>query len=426
MPVPESDNGMAAVQQGLFARISAALAAFASAWTAFGRAGTAVAATSAAAAEPFPDLLSASADTLVVVARRDGRIDRANAAFHRIYGSRTSIAHLLDEGGGGGGAMEDEAPFPSRSPSPSPSPRSRLDRVPGEDGQRLEISWIFTPLPAERWGDAALLGLGHDCTSERAAEIALVHATRLLSLGEIASGLAHEINQPLNVIGLALANIRRRLGSGDLDTVKLAESLARAENNVARARNMVGHLRALGRSGTTARSTLDLREAVDACLTLLAHSLRQLDIAVTVDLAPATLLVEVDRTLVGQILLNLLTNARDAVDANGAPDGARWIHIRGTSLNERVEISIADAGGGIPDALAERVFEPFFTTRPAGTRAGLGLTLSRTMARDLHGTLSFHNEGPGAVFILSLPAAPREAEPGMGDAGHDAAGGARA
>jgi C4-dicarboxylate-specific signal transduction histidine kinase len=251
--------------------------------------------------------------------------------------------------------------------------------------------------------DADLPGPDSDSTREPTAEIARLHATHLLGLGEMASGLVHEINQPLNVIGLALANIRRRLGSGEIDTAKLAESLARAESNVARARTMVSHLRTLGRSGAVGRSRPDLREVVDACLGLLAHSLRQLDINVTVDLAPATLVVEVDRTLISQILLNLLTNARDAIKAKAAPDGARWIRIRGTRSGERVELSIADAGGGIPAPLAERVFEPYFTTRPTDARAGLGLTLSRTMAQELHGTLCFHNEGEGVVFVLSWP-----------------------
>jgi C4-dicarboxylate-specific signal transduction histidine kinase len=276
--------------------------------------------------------------------------------------------------------------------------------VPAEDGRRLDISWIFTPLPAERWGEAALLGLGHDCTGERAAEIALLQSTRLLSLGEITSGLVHEINQPLNVIGLALANIRRRLEKGETDTTRLAESLTRAENNVARARTLVSHLRALGRSKALAHGPLDLREVVEASLSLLAHSLRQLGIEVRVELAPDAALLAADPTLLGQILLNLLTNARDAIEAGTAADEARWIRLGATHSSDMVEISVADSGGGIPQTLAERIFEPFFSTRVPGTRAGLGLALCRTMAGDLNGTLSFHNAGPGAVFVLALPA----------------------
>jgi C4-dicarboxylate-specific signal transduction histidine kinase len=167
---------------------------------------------------------------------------------------------------------------------------------------------------------------------------------------------------------------------------------------------LVSHLRALGRSKALAHGPLDLREVVDACLSLLAHSLRQLGIEVLVELAPDAALLEADPTLLGQILLNLLTNARDAIEAGTAADEARWIRLGATHSSDMVEISVADSGGGIPQTLAERIFEPFFSTRTTGTRAGLGLALCRTMARDLHGTLSFHNAGPGAVFVLALPA----------------------
>ena len=333
----------------------------------------------------------AAAGGLVVVVRRDGMVEMSNDEFHRAYGGRTSVSHLLGNA--------DEA-----------FPRRRNDRVQASDGQKRDISWIFTLLPGKDGGEGSVIGFGHDFTEQRAAEIALFQSAKLVTLGEMSTGVAHEINQPLNVIGLALNNLRRRIVAGEADTGRLLDSIGRAEANVTRARTIIEHMRSFGRASSDEREALDVHEAVEACRTLIAHNLRMLDVTLEVGMEPGQYVVDGDRTLVEQILLNLFTNAKDAIETLPG-DAPRWIHVSARHDGAgHVEIQVADSGGGVPGYAAERIFQPFFTTKPAGKGTGLGLSLSYGIARDLGGTLSFRNEGPGAVFTLSLPAADNVAE----------------
>ena len=333
----------------------------------------------------------AAAGGLVVVVRRDGMVEMSNDEFHRAYGGRTSVSHLLGNA--------DEA-----------FPRRRNDRVQASDGQKRDISWIFTLLPGKDGGEGSVIGFGHDFTEQRAAEIALFQSAKLVTLGEMSTGVAHEINQPLNVIGLALNNLRRRIVAGEADTGRLLDSIGRAEANVTRARTIIEHMRSFGRASSDEREALDVHEAVEACRTLIAHNLRMLDVTLEVGMEPGQYVVDGDRTLVEQILLNLFTNAKDAIETLPG-DAPRWIHVSARHDGAgHVEIQVADSGGGVPGYAAERIFQPFFTTKPAGKGTGLGLSLSYGIARDLGGTLSFRNEGPGAVFTLSLPAAGNVAE----------------
>jgi signal transduction histidine kinase len=226
---------------------------------------------------------------------------------------------------------------------------------------------------------------------------------RLNAMGELAAGMAHELNQPLTAI---LANTRAaerllRDEPPDLDTAlgamtAASEQARRAADVVARLRRMVE------RPGAADRvEAVDLRAAAEAALHLVEPRLQALHVQPRLEGVGATS-VRADPVALDQIIHNLITNALQALEQ--VPADTRRLTLTITADGERVRLTIMDTGPGIPDALRERVFEPFYTTREHGL--GLGLSLCETLAAGMDGRLELADApGRGAAFTLTLPLA---------------------
>ncbi|TNC11053.1 sensor histidine kinase [Methylobacterium terricola] len=234
----------------------------------------------------------------------------------------------------------------------------------------------------------------------RATQDELIHAGRLAALGQISTAINHEINQPLAALRTFLASTVLFLERGDEGTVR--RNLQRMTEVTQRIAEIIRHLKDFARkTGPGHCEPVRLAAAAEAALDLLRVRLRAEDVAVTCTIPPDAL-VRAEPVRLEQVLLNLMVNALDAM--RGAPER----HLALTASREAGSswrLAVSDSGGGIPPEHMAQIFDPFFTTKAAGEGLGLGLSLSSLIVRDLGGSLTAGNGGPGAVLTLVLPAA---------------------
>jgi C4-dicarboxylate-specific signal transduction histidine kinase len=230
----------------------------------------------------------------------------------------------------------------------------------------------------------------------------LVQAGKLATLGELTTGVAHELNNPLNNIGLFVGNAVDLVELGASDKERIVHEMDRALQQVRKATEIISHLRTFGRAAPFSRDPVSLSQVVTQALSLVQEQLRLRAIRVTVDLGPEEPVVLGNPVQLEQVFINLLTNARDAL----AESERKEIHITGSFVEDTVEIRFADTGPGIPPALEGRIFDPFFTTKEVGQGTGLGLSITYGIIKELGGTISVvSSPGEGATFLLRLPLA---------------------
>ncbi len=247
----------------------------------------------------------------------------------------------------------------------------------------------------------------------RALQSRLAEADRLMALGTLCAGLAHEVNNPLAYVTLNVAFVAQRLpellrvdpGAGpapvDADLAqKLIGALGHAQHGVERIRWIVQSLKAFSRPEDESKDLVDVRKVVESILPLLTHELdRRARLLKLYEPVPSVL---VNEARLGQVFMNLLLNA-----AQSLPEGHdNEIEISIRSRPPRVVVEIRDTGVGIPADIRGRIFEPFFTTKPVGVGTGLGLSICHGSVRAMGGELTFESEmGRGSVFRVALPSA---------------------
>jgi C4-dicarboxylate-specific signal transduction histidine kinase len=230
----------------------------------------------------------------------------------------------------------------------------------------------------------------------------LVQAGKLATLGELTTGVAHELNNPLNNIGLYVGNVIDRLQMDELTPESALEDLEKAMEQVRKATEIISHLRTFGRSATVPFEPVDVDEVIERALSLMQQQLRLRAIEVDLDLCPDELVVLGNPIQLEQVFINLLTNTRDALEE--VSKETKRIRISSSLERDRIEIVFADNGPGIPPSLAQRVFDPFFTTKEVGTGTGLGLSITYSIVKEHGGEISIsQTPGGGATFTLELP-----------------------
>ncbi len=233
----------------------------------------------------------------------------------------------------------------------------------------------------------------------------LVQAGKLATLGELTAGIAHELNNPLNNIGLYIGNVIDgiRLGSDSVDALVL--DLEKAQRQVEKATEIISHLRTFGRVALIDRQIISVNDVIEAALTLIREQLRLHEIEVETYLHEPDACVEGNWIQLEQVVVNLLTNARDAVE--NSPE--KWIRLSCERHDREVRISVEDSGPGIPDGFEHRVFDPFFTTKEVGKGTGLGLSITYGIVKEHGGDIVVsRGASGGACFTISLPIAERE------------------
>ncbi|RZJ43255.1 MAG: PAS domain-containing sensor histidine kinase, partial [Brevundimonas sp.] len=229
----------------------------------------------------------------------------------------------------------------------------------------------------------------------------LMHVSRLTAMGEMASSLAHELNQPLSAITSYMKGSVTLLDSGKADPKRLRDALDRAAEQALRAGDIIKRLREFVAKGETAHTLEDPAALTEGASALALVGAKDRGLRVDLRFARGIGKVVVDKVQVQQVALNLIRNAVDAM----AQSDRRELSIAVAPGDEgEVRISVSDTGPGVDPAIAERLFQPFFTTKPQGM--GVGLSISRTII-EAHGGRIWHepNTGGGAVFLFTLPLA---------------------
>ncbi len=251
--------------------------------------------------------------------------------------------------------------------------------------------------------DAAVDVVGYisEITREKHEQLHRQQVTTLLTLGEMATGLAHELNQPLASISFTAQNAAFLLDRTPANIEGVRGRVAKIIGEVQRASRLIDHMRVFARNEHEELRPITWRAVLDDALEILRSKLRCCEI---VDLVPADLPAVAGVAIpMEQVLINLLSNAVDAY-ANAAPGVPRTITVRGGCEDGAVTLRVEDRAGGIPAAALPRVFEPFFTTKPPGRGTGLGLALVFGTVVEMGGTITAANEDGGAVFEIRLPA----------------------
>ncbi|WP_223506255.1 ATP-binding protein [Pseudomonas sp. GL-RE-29] len=257
-----------------------------------------------------------------------------------------------------------------------------------EKGQLLEIQAV-----------------GRDNTEVRRSQQQLTQSAKMATLGEMATGLAHELNQPLNVMRMVIVNVLKRLGNGEAQTDYLADKLNRIDAQIQRAARVVDHMRVFGRRSEIEQQPFNPARAIEGTLSLLAEGMRGKGLELRISETHFEVQVRGHVDQLEQVLINLMVNARDALlgkrEAN--PEFNPWISVYAEQVGQVVRLWVEDNGGGIDPRLLERIFEPFFTTKPVGVGTGLGLSVSYGIVENMGGKLSVRNSVEGARFCIELP-----------------------
>ncbi len=240
-----------------------------------------------------------------------------------------------------------------------------------------------------------------DITERKQMEEQMLASQKLADLGTLAAGIAHEINSPLQVITGVSQTLLDRHTSGTLDGERLQKGLVTIHRSGWRCAEIVRALRTYAHAATTELVATNLNEVVKDTLLLVENQLKSWDnINVVTELAETLPTLPCDRNQMAQLLINLLTNARDAMP-NGGTIVIRTSH---DPVGRRVLLSVSDTGIGIPEAVRDKIFDPFFTTKPPGQGTGLGLSIVAGIVRAHRGEISLQtSSGKGTVFTVALP-----------------------
>jgi len=233
----------------------------------------------------------------------------------------------------------------------------------------------------------------------------MTHVSRLVTLGEIAAGIAHELNQPLSAITTYARACERFLSSPEPDLEETQSALREIGQEAMRAGGIIRRLRQIVKSRAAEQTRVDLNALIDDVAVLIEADARVHQTSLRLELAPNLPAITGDPAQLQHLIVNLARNAIEALEQR--PSGSRELTLRTARCGEaEVELAVCDNGPGVEPAMVERLFMPFATTKAEGT--GLGLSISQTIARSHGGTLSYHPaNGGGACFVLRLPARER-------------------
>jgi len=253
-----------------------------------------------------------------------------------------------------------------------------------------------------------VLGISEDITERKQTQALLMQSSKMASLGEMATGVAHELNQPLNIIRMASGNLLRRIHKTSLDEEYLCNKLERIEEQTQRASTIIDHMRMFGRQPNHVLIKLDPREIVHSVLGLIGEQLHLANIEIKLELPESCPLIEGEQIQLEQVLLNLLSNARDVLKSRQVGEDKRILIKVDTEVAGQVSIIVEDTGGGINEKIMDRIFEPFFTTKEVGQGTGLGLSISYGIIREMGGSMSALNTDLGVKFIVNFPVADKK------------------
>lgn len=278
--------------------------------------------------------------------------------------------------------------------------------VDGATGEPRTILTKKTP-SRSRNGTRILVGVIRDITARVVAQEALqqqtatvIASSKMSALGEMAAGIAHEINTPLSIIELLSQQIAEDLADPAVDKEDLIAQAQRCVTTVRRIARIVQGLRTFSRDGASdAAVSMEIGKIIDETLVLCQERFRNAGVSLLVDTVPLEWTMTCRPVEISQILLNLLNNAFDATQATQGG----WVKLGVEDRGDAFEISVENSGDRIPIEVQDKLFRPFFTTKEVGKGTGLGLSVSQGLARSHGGSLALDGDAAQTRFVLRLP-----------------------
>jgi histidine kinase len=264
--------------------------------------------------------------------------------------------------------------------------------------------------PARFEGRDTLIVTCTDVTRKIEMERQLIQASKMTTLGEMSTGVAHELNQPLTILQAISNLLNHRAENGTEISPEIMREMAEGiSTHVDRAAKIIEHMREFGRKSDLRTMPVQINEVLERGFEFFSQQLQVHNIRVEWELEEGLPLIMADSNRLEQVVINLLLNARDAIEDRWKDDKAnadKRIRLRSFSTPERVVFRICDTGAGIPPAIRERLFEPFFTTKIVGKGTGLGLSISYGIVTDYGGKITADSwDQGGACFEISFPRA---------------------
>lgn len=263
----------------------------------------------------------------------------------------------------------------------------------------LAFSSSFVPIKDNSGQVVNLMGITMNVTERRRAAAALVQSAKMASLGEMAAGIAHEINNPLSIILGLSSQLRRSIQSGNAVAEDCIGHLSRIDATTQRVAKIIKGLRTFSRNEKQdPMISADVRSIVEDTVELCRERFKIHGIDLRID-ASLHQTIECRPAQVSQILMNLLGNAHDAVETFSE----KWVSLEVDADIERVRFIVTDCGHGISGDVVEKIMQPFFTTKDPGKGTGLGLSISKGIAEDHHGRIYYDAGFKNTRFVLELP-----------------------
>jgi histidine kinase len=278
-----------------------------------------------------------------------------------------------------------------------------------KDGRTIYVNIRVTR--SEYLEREALLITASDITKRLLAEQQLIQASKMTTLGEMSAGVAHELNQPLSVIKTASNYLMRKVRKGERIEDNILKTMAEEiDSHVDRASRIISHLREFGRKSEVSKGRVYVNEPLNRAVEMFSQQLKLREIEVIKELGANLPPIWADSNRLEQVFINLLINARDAIEENceqhERKGAEKKIFLRTSYRGGMVQVEVEDTGGGIPKPLLDRIFEPFFTTKKVGHGTGLGLSISYSIVQDYEGNIKVEtHENAGSKFTVQFPVA---------------------
>lgn len=226
------------------------------------------------------------------------------------------------------------------------------------------------------------------------------HASKMATLGEIAAGIAHEINNPLTIIQARILTIEKQMLKKNILDSEFAESFKKVIETIQRITKIIKGLKFISRDANIDSPVkINLDQLFETTFDLCLEKLKMNNVDIIKDSSGFDYEIEVRETQIVQVLLNLINNAFDAVKT--LPE--KWIQIECLTNKDNLLIKVRDSGSGIPEDILEKIMNPFFTTKPAGQGTGLGLSISKGIIENHNGKLYYNDKSNHTEFVIEIP-----------------------
>ncbi len=288
----------------------------------------------------------------------------------------------------------------------SPSPGGLETRMRNRQGDLVQIVFHLAALRDREGEIDSLILVGQDMTQVRELEVQVIEAEKMASLGKLAAGVVHELNNPLTSISVYAEYLLKKMKQAGADAADI-DKMEKIGEGAARIQKLTRDLVSYGRPSSEEPELIKLNELMAQGWSFCEHTIRKHEVVVQSDLDPDLSLLLANRNQLLQLIINLITNACHAMDGGGE------LTLTTRQLDEdHCLLSVADTGCGIGEQDRERIFEPFFTTKSAGEGTGLGLSIVARIVEHHRGEIELRSTpGQGTAFHICLPLGSGESKP---------------